>query len=914
MANIDSQRDLNRSQHASPSETTFAADRTGYVELGRTFIELDDSTNPEKAARTSNVSLLGDDVGGLRWTDLLERRIVVILGEPGSGKTYELRHRCSVLANAGEDTFLIELERLVQEPLDAVLSPDDKSGFERWKRSSRRGYFFLDSLDEAKLRRQSDFHRALDRLRDGIGRRKLDECRFVISSRISEWRPETDRQEVRVRLGIGWSPTDANGTSRENGPDNSGLLVVQIQRLNASQVRLLASARGLSDVDAFVAALESSLAWDFAGRPLDVIGLFEFWKTHRRLGSLTEIIDVDVRHKLQERTSRLNSYSLPEVKAFEGAEALAAATLLCRQQQIAVPDESFGKENALNSRECLPSDWKAEEVNALLTRAVFDSATYGRIQFHHRSVGEYLTAKWFEERMKRGCPVRALEQVFFEIIDGKHVLRPSLAPAAAWMCTGSERWNAEFRAWVLESTPHIHLEHGDPEGLPLDYRRDLLRAWVRNNQGRERVWVTSSPDALRRLATPELAPDVSDLIVDKTIALDIREELALLVRFGRLKGCIPALLEIVGNASEPESLKRYAVASLRDIAPKEARQKLWEIVQKWASISAGTCSTVLEALFPEIINSTEMVTLLGRVSGEEGDVRSLTWSLERHLDDNLTPSAAGPLLKAVNDLARLPNYHWLREILPNVALRLLEGTSLSLEDSAAAADGLVLLAGDHDRFTRDAEEDHKLELASRQHTAVRRILFWRLVDESQIKDNVPVRIWFHSHRTVSFDRDDLEWLIADVRSRDDIAERQVALRMALHVCRWRKMTNSQRTELQNAIAGAPTLTQMLRQHRADWRWSPVRSWWFRMRNEPWRYRLMGYRHKIERRLANLRERWLLWRHRGKLRDGGAVPWLITLCSQARDQTHRWAPDCWARMAGLRGEGVAAAAKMGCQRV
>jgi len=102
-------------------------------------------------------------------------------------------------------------------------------------------------------------------------------------------------------------------------------------------------------------------------------------------------------------------------------------------------------------------------------------------------------------------------QKLFEAVHGIPVPRRSLIPVIAWLCEGNEGWNNEIRTRVVKGAPDIHLEYGDPERLPLDYKRKLLAAWIERNKEREDVWTEHSPDALRRLAQPELVPDCHTL-------------------------------------------------------------------------------------------------------------------------------------------------------------------------------------------------------------------------------------------------------------------------------------------------------------------------------------------------------------------------------------------------------------------
>src|SRR5207253_8497048 len=96
----------------------------------------------------------------LGWDELLKVRLVVVLGEPGSGKSCEFRWRCASLQENGEFAFLIELERLVAGTFDTVLALGDRERFQKWRRGNQPAWFFLDSVDEAKIRRQADFYAA----------------------------------------------------------------------------------------------------------------------------------------------------------------------------------------------------------------------------------------------------------------------------------------------------------------------------------------------------------------------------------------------------------------------------------------------------------------------------------------------------------------------------------------------------------------------------------------------------------------------------------------------------------------------------------------------------------------------------------------------------------------------------------
>src|SRR5262249_9011195 len=156
--------------------------------------------------------------------------------------------------------------------------------FQKWQLGSQVAWFFLDSVDEAKIRRPADFYAALDKVVAAIGG-VMDRARVLISSRISEWQPETDRQEVLGRFGI------VRMRNRQAAEESDAeVLIVQIAPLDRARVRTFAERRGIENPDQFLAELDNHSAWEFARRPLDVLELAAFWMAKRRLGSLSEII------------------------------------------------------------------------------------------------------------------------------------------------------------------------------------------------------------------------------------------------------------------------------------------------------------------------------------------------------------------------------------------------------------------------------------------------------------------------------------------------------------------------------------------------------------------------------------------------------------------------------------------------
>jgi len=607
---------------------------------------------------------------------------------------------------------------------------------------------FLDSVDEAKIRRQADFYAALDKVVNAIGPVAIDRAHIFISSRISEWQPETDLREVLSRF----------GTRRPAVPsiEEPPLLVVQIEPLDRDRVRTFAERRGIENPRRFVEELDNHSAWEFARRPLDVLALAEFWRANGRLGTLTEIIEHEVTTKLRETTQRHTTFPLSELNAREGAEALAVATILCKRYQFKIPDDTYQAPDALDAASCLPADWVPAYVAALLSRPLFDSATYGQIRFHHRRVAEYLAACWFCRRMSEGCPTHVLCQQLFEEVRGTPVPRRSLIPVIAWLCAGDEPWNDEVRTKVVSGAPDIHLEFGDSEKLPLDYKRKLLAAWIDRNKYRLDVWTRYSPDALRRLAEPQLVPDVSRFLGCGETSGKVREFLVQFVRHGSLIQCIPNLVALLGSPSESDEVKIYALAALRDMGTPDSHRQAWGILRAMPTLPRLMCSVACETLYPNTIGADGLAMLLEKPCSEKENTINLGHAIQRHLEKRLTAEFAGLLIGVLNRLIQLPphirmsgrethisvRFDFLLDILPLVLTRLLSNRTPTEGQCGTAAESLSLLAESRPFHRHDADHFDLLDGVTRAHPRVRRCFFWQIVERLRDATGATVSPYF----------------------------------------------------------------------------------------------------------------------------------------------------------------------------
>jgi hypothetical protein len=136
------------------------------------FIDLDRYFVPLKVDQAPSLDIgrfWGPQISGwLAWEELRQRRRIILLAEAASGKTEEFRHQCEALRAAGHPAFFLRIEELADQGTEMALDRESTKLFEAWRAGTNEGWFFLDSVDEARLNRKN-FDTALKRFAKDIG-------------------------------------------------------------------------------------------------------------------------------------------------------------------------------------------------------------------------------------------------------------------------------------------------------------------------------------------------------------------------------------------------------------------------------------------------------------------------------------------------------------------------------------------------------------------------------------------------------------------------------------------------------------------------------------------------------------------------------------------------------------------------
>ncbi len=400
------------------------------------------------------------------WHEMEDSRRVLILADPGAGKTFEALDRARKIRDRGAKAFFIRIEA-INATFETAFEVGTAAEFAEWLVSNEDAWLFLDSVDEAQL----ETPRALEDAIRLFGARIHDareRAHIFITSREDAWKALSDRTLVEQYLPFG-APSDEaaaeNEGDKEATPD---LQVFRLAGLKIDQIRLFAGHYGIGDVSAFVAAIERGNLMSLAERPFDLKALIRKWQADQALGGRLDVLRRMIELLLAPLSSGTSQPKIDADRARNGARSLAAAVTLTGQSIICLPDGLMSADR-IAPAEVLP-DWSEAELQALLRTGIFDDIVYTSVRFRHREIRELLTAEWAAELMSRPDARPDVEALFFRTQYGEEVIVPRMRPTLAWLLLLDEA--VRDRALGLE--PEIATEGGDPSHLPLPVRQAML--------------------------------------------------------------------------------------------------------------------------------------------------------------------------------------------------------------------------------------------------------------------------------------------------------------------------------------------------------------------------------------------------------------------------------------------------------
>lgn len=815
-----------------------------------TFIDLNRYFVPLKKDQESNLDIgrfWGPRVSGwLSWDDLRLRRRVILLAEAASGKTEEFRHQCDVLRETDKAAFFLRIEDLADQGTEAGLDRESTTLFEQWLGGSSEGWFFLDSVDEARLNRKS-FDTALRRFAKDLGM-ALERTHVYVSCRVTDWKGAEDRTTYSRYLPAWRKPLVApvekpdeyrallDPIFKENKPSRTvqavateeslnELLVVQLVPLSTEQYRALAAFAGVTGVDTFVAAIAKHGLETLTERPGDLLDLADYWRSHGKFGTFAEMLEHGIARKLSEQDAyRPDNETISPQEAREGAERLAGALTLGKSFTLRAPGHESDTglaAGALDPAEILPN-WTGSKRNALLRRGIFAPATYGRVRFHHRSTQEYLAASWLDRLLRNNCPRTEIFHLLFTERYGVETVVPSLRAETAWLSLKQP----EIRDEVIRREPLVLVAQGDPGSLPISVRHQLLLQYAAKQAAAE-----ISDDRLDARDLWMFADDRLAQAVRRAWQINnrphFRFDLLRLVREGKIEGAASLARSVALNKTVGDNHRIVAAQAAEACGDKTTLAALAkELVKKPEAVSPTLAASLSMVLYPQHLSTRDLLKVIaeskkpGRYSAE-----GFTHQLQQLCDKAPDATARATLLGGLADLCLAKpftdDFHRVAKGFTHIARHLHDlarSETLRLATISPPPTHLIRLLmvverADREGFTSEGKP--QLHELVRNNRDLNRELFWADVAEHRANDtHGPIlnyfQVYFSGSASLwSFSETDLPWLYGDLTSRTAIEDKQVALSAILNILGHAGRLDAEEAKIRAAIGTTPALQAAL---------------------------------------------------------------------------------------------------------
>ncbi len=576
-----------------------------YINLNRTFALLPESQEKEYK---DEWDFSPGSSKEKNWSDVLKEYRCIILAEAGAGKTEEFRQQASSLIERGVTSFFIRIEDIDSDFEDAF-EIGSQQEFREWLDGSGEAWFFLDSVDEARLKNPNAFKKAVNRFATCISNAK-HRAHIFISSRPYAWRPKEDRRILNDKLYLPQRQDTKESpayTSAQADNDPSALTVMLLKPLDSSRVNSYCEARDARGVDILLEEIERLNLWTLAERPFDLENIIDKWQEAGVLDSRIELLRHNIKSKLTEQHSvdRADSQYLVLEQALNGARKLAAAVILTDTTGIFIPG-SRASLKGIHASEVL-SDWAPKAIRSLLELGIFNDIIYDTVRFRHREIRELLAAEWFDSLLQSGADRSSIAALFFKEQYGEKIITPRLRSVLSWLIL----FDDSFYQQAISIAPGIALEGGDPAILPLPTRERLLERVVleiaTNKDGRG----PRENSAIARIAREDLTLKTVELVKEYFDNDDAIFFLGRLVWQGKMVDAL-VLFESIALDNNRDIYARIAsVRAIATLAEPNHSEELWAKLNCSAhAIEQRLLAELVEEAHPNLHNVDHLLNSL----------------------------------------------------------------------------------------------------------------------------------------------------------------------------------------------------------------------------------------------------------------------------------------------------------------
>jgi hypothetical protein len=514
---------------------------------------------------------------------LAESRCLVLLGQPGQGKTIEIDAWIDRRRQYGTEEYVVVRGSDLGSPDDLK---DETVASSVWKSARHRNAeitLILDGLDEGHQRLPVLVNNLVVRLK----REPLDKTRVFLISRVADWRKSQTEEFFNL-----W-PTDSRGGVYELCPLTHADATLALRESGINPSRFLQT---LHDLGALWMTARPKLLLmliaefqDKGTLPLSRRQLFED-------AALRMCKELD-----EDRARRLRNVKTAPNQTYAVISRIAAAMLLSGKSRILCNDsEPVGNTDIPYSDllgDCERVGGVIFDVDETRLWSALDTTHFvgrgpDRLGFDHQTMAEFMAADFL-----RRFTVQQLRTLVCQRLEGRDYLVPQHRELAAWLAV----MKPEFCKFLIQTDP-IFLLEADVVELDNETKVEALHALLKKMDCEEAFDEFGKGAFLRGLRHPFLAKQLRPYIVDGARNPVVRRTAIRIAGETKCRSLEEEFWKIIDKPAQV-SVRNCAIHAISDLASAKSKPKFVKVLQCKPELDSDNAlkGTAIEFLVPRYL-------------------------------------------------------------------------------------------------------------------------------------------------------------------------------------------------------------------------------------------------------------------------------------------------------------------------
>jgi hypothetical protein len=533
------------------------------------------------------------------FESMLDKKCLVLLGEPGIGKTSAMEEEWKTFNNRFKDKAV----KILWKNLNEFGSEDrlvreifEHPTFTEWIEGNHQLHLFLDSLDEGLMEINTLGNLLVNKFRDY----PIERLYLRIACRTADW-----QYSLEEKLKNLWG--------------EESFAVFEMAPLQKDDVITAARANGL-DPDSFFREIESKNVVPLAIKPVTLEFLLKTYSKSQCLPRCQKDLYLEGCRLLCEETnqSRRDSRHVGIFSAEQKlatASRLAAVSVFCNRYAVwtnvdmgDVPAGDFTtKEVCGGTEEASGENFKIDEslIKETLGTGLFTSRGANRMGWAHQTYAEFLAAHYLYKHQLNLTQIMSLLSHPGDK-DGKII--PQLSETAAWL---AGMVPDVFRK-VMQSDPQVLLR-SDVATAGSEDRAALVDHLLQHYDEKRLMDIDfTNYQYYSRLSHPGLADQLRPYIRDNTKNRDVRRVAIKIAETCKVKEVQDDLINIIFDKQQQPLIRVDAAYAIARAGDDDARLKLKPLAfeDSMDDPDDELKGCALKALWPSLISAEELFSIL----------------------------------------------------------------------------------------------------------------------------------------------------------------------------------------------------------------------------------------------------------------------------------------------------------------